>query len=127
MRNLERGVSNMTQSKGWRDIPIGGMILEAGNAVHYRTGGWRAFRPIRGEAECTHCFQCWLFCPDSSILVDAENEKMAGFDLEHCKGCGVCASVCPVNATVIKKAGEEVAQDDPRLCIRIVEEGKVEE
>ena len=74
------------------------MILEAGNSVEYLTGGWRAFRPVRGEAECIHCFQCWLFCPDSSILVDAENEKMVGFDLEHCKGCGICAAGCPQRA-----------------------------
>jgi pyruvate ferredoxin oxidoreductase delta subunit len=117
----------MAELKGWREIPIGGMILEAGNAVEYLTGGWRAFRPLRGEAECTHCFQCWLFCPDSSILVDVENEKMIGFDLDHCKGCGVCASVCPVNAKVIRKAEEELAQDDTSLCIRIVEEGKFQE
>ena len=113
--------------KGWKDIPIGGMILEAGNAAEYHTGGWRAFRPVHGEAACTHCFQCWLFCPDSSILVDVENEKMAGFDLDHCKGCGICAMVCPVNKRVIRKAEEELSQDDPRLCIRIVVEGKVEE
>jgi pyruvate ferredoxin oxidoreductase delta subunit len=113
--------------KGWKDIPIGGMILEAGNSTEYHTGGWRAFRPVRGEAACTHCFQCWLFCPDSSILVDAENEKMIGFDLDHCKGCGICAAVCPVNAKIIRKAGEEVARDDPRLCIAIIEESKAED
>jgi pyruvate ferredoxin oxidoreductase delta subunit len=113
--------------KGWKDIPIAGMILEAGNSVEYLTGGWRAFRPVRGEAACTHCMQCWLFCPDSSILVDAENEKMAGFNLDYCKGCGVCASVCPVNAKVTKQAGEELERDDPRLCIRMVEEGKFKE
>jgi 2-oxoacid:acceptor oxidoreductase delta subunit (pyruvate/2-ketoisovalerate family) len=112
---------------GWKDIPIGGMILDAGNAVNYLTGGWRAFRPVRGEAACTHCFQCWLFCPDSSILVDTENEKMVGFDLDHCKGCGICAEICPVNAKVIREAGEELARDDARLCIRIVEEGKFQE
>lgn len=117
----------MANLKGWREIPIGGMILEAGNAVQYLTGGWRAFRPVRGEAECIHCFQCWLFCPDSSILVDVENEKMIGFGLDHCKGCGVCAAICPVNAKVRKAAKEDLERDDPRLCIRMVEEGKVEE
>jgi pyruvate ferredoxin oxidoreductase delta subunit len=117
----------MSELKGWREIPIGGMILEAGNAVAYKTGDWRAFRPVFGEAECINCFQCWLYCPDSSILVDAENEAMVGFDLEHCKGCGICAEVCPVNAKVIRKAGEELAQDDARLCILMVEEGKVQE
>jgi pyruvate ferredoxin oxidoreductase delta subunit len=113
--------------RGWHDIPIGGMILEAGNAVEYITGSWRAFRPVRGQAECSHCFQCWLFCPDSSILVDAEQEKMAGFDLDHCKGCGICAAVCPVNATVARKAEAELARDDPRLCIYMVEEGSFTE
>ena len=115
------------EQKGWKDIPIGGMILDAGNTVGYRTGGWRAFRPVRGEAACIHCMQCWMFCPDSSILVDPANEEMIGFDLDHCKGCGICASVCPVNAKTLKNAGEELGRDDARLCIRIIEEGNAEE
>jgi len=115
------------EQKGWKEIPIGGMILEAGNSAKYQTGDWRAFRPIRGEAACIDCMQCWIYCPDSSILVDAENEKMVGFDLEHCKGCGICASVCPINAKVIRQAGEEVSDDDARLCIRMIEEGEAEE
>jgi pyruvate ferredoxin oxidoreductase delta subunit len=60
-------------------------------------------------------------------LVDPDSEKMVGFDLDHCKGCGICASVCPVNAKVTRKAEEELAQDDARLCIRTVEEGKFQE
>ncbi len=118
----------MTQ-KGWKEIPIGGMILEAGNSVQYKTGGWRAFRPVFGEADCINCMQCWLVCPDSSILVDAEKEEMTGFYLDFCKGCGICAVACPVNQKVIRNAekqGEEIERDDPRLCIRMVEEGKVE-
>ena len=83
-----------------------------------------------GDAACTDCILCWLFCPDSCILVDAENEKMAGFDLDFCKGCGICAAECPVNQKVIRAAereGEMVKRDDPRLCIRMVEEGRIEE
>ena len=30
---------------------------------------------------------------DSSIEVS--EEKMTGFDYQHCKGCGICAKVCP--------------------------------
>ena len=117
----------MTPLKGWKDIPIGGMILDAGNSVEYNTGDWRAFRPVFGEGECTDCMLCWLNCPDSSILVDPENEEMTGFDLDHCKGCGICAAVCPVNGAVARKAGQELEKDDPRLCIRMVEEGKFPE
>jgi 2-oxoacid:acceptor oxidoreductase delta subunit (pyruvate/2-ketoisovalerate family) len=98
------------------------MILEAGNSVEYHTGDWRAFRPVCGETACTHCFLCWLYCPDSSILVDAENERMVGFDLDHCKGCGICAAVCPVNAKVKRQTARELAKDDVRLCIRMIEE-----
>lgn len=114
------------KKKGWREYAIGGMILEAGNSAEYHTGGWRAFRPVRGTADCTHCLQCWIYCPDSSILVDTEEEQMAGFDLDYCKGCGICAAVCPVNSKVKRQAGE-LEQDDPRLCIRMVEEGSIEE
>ena len=113
--------------KGWREISLGGIILDAGNAVEYHTGDWRAFRPVRGEADCTHCFQCWLFCPDSSILVDIETEEMVGFDLDHCKGCGICAAVCPVNSKVERKTGKELDRDDVRLCILMVEEGSCQE
>lgn len=33
------------------------------------------------------------YCPDSSLPV-AEG-KLAGIDYLHCKGCGICAQVCP--------------------------------
>ena len=81
------------EAKGWQDLPIGGMILDAGNAIEYNTGNWRAFRPAVDMEKCTHCLFCWLYCPDISIMV--EDGEMAGVDLEHCKGCGVCAEVCP--------------------------------
>jgi 2-oxoacid:acceptor oxidoreductase delta subunit (pyruvate/2-ketoisovalerate family) len=113
--------------KGWTEIPIGGLILEAGSAAAYHTGGWRAFRPVHGAEECSHCLQCWLYCPDSSILVDAAAERMAGFDLDHCKGCGICAAICPSNAKARRRAGEELARDDARLCIRMLPESEFED
>jgi len=84
------------KEKGWKDIPIGGLILEPGNAINYKTGSWRTFKPIRDEEKCTHCLLCWIYCPDSSIIV--EEGKVKGIDYEHCKGCGICSTQCPVNA-----------------------------
>jgi len=90
--------------KGWREIPEGGLILEAGNALQYKTGSWRSQRPIRDEEKCTNCLICWIYCPDSAILI--ENGKIKGIDLEHCKGCGICAKECPVGAIEMMKEGK---------------------
>jgi len=90
---------------GWRDIPIGGMILEAGNSVKYETGTWRSSRPVWDADKCINCLQCWIYCPDMSIKV--EDEKMVGIDYGHCKGCGICASVCPPKVKAITMEIEE--------------------
>lgn len=86
----------MAKAKGWQELPIGGMIEEAGNAAELNTGAWRAFRPVVDKDKCTNCLQCWMFCPDMSVEV--QDNKMLGFDYYHCKGCGICASNCPVTA-----------------------------
>lgn len=90
------------QSKStWKDMPIGGVIDKGGTAIEYNTGSWRTFRPVVDRDRCIHCLQCWIFCPDSSIIV--KDGKVAGVDLKHCKGCGICASVCPVKCIKMEK------------------------
>lgn len=56
---------------------------------------WRVDKPVFNSNFCINCFNCWLYCPDSSILV--RSEKMQGVDYVHCKGCGICSNVCPTN------------------------------
>jgi pyruvate ferredoxin oxidoreductase delta subunit len=92
------------RKKGWREISKGGLILEAGSAEQYDTGSWRSQRPVRDEQKCTHCMICWIYCPDSSILV--EDGKMIGFDYKHCKGCGICAAECPTKAIEMRDENE---------------------
>ncbi len=79
--------------KGWKDIPIGGLITDAGNAEKYNTGSWRSFKPVMDKDKCINCLFCWIYCPDSSILIS--EGKISGIDYKHCKGCGICAKVCP--------------------------------
>lgn len=86
----------MGEAPGYKEIPIGGLILEAGNAERYKTGGWRTFRPQVDKDVCTNCLICWLLCPDCCIY--AEDGAMAGYDYDHCKGCGICERVCPAKA-----------------------------
>ncbi|MCL4499571.1 MAG: 4Fe-4S binding protein, partial [Chloroflexi bacterium] len=60
-----------------------------------KTGGWRTLRPVL-TGKCNNCLQCWIFCPDAAVVV--EDEKFADFDLDHCKGCGICSEVCALRA-----------------------------
>jgi NADPH-dependent glutamate synthase beta subunit-like oxidoreductase/Pyruvate/2-oxoacid:ferredoxin oxidoreductase delta subunit len=45
---------------------------------------------------CIDCGNCMDFCPDMSILEDAES-GIYDFDADYCKGCGACSVACPRN------------------------------
>ena len=47
---------------------------------------------------CLACDNCWTFCPDSAVIKTAEKANDGSyylFDMDYCKGCGICASECP--------------------------------
>ena len=91
-------------AKSWREIPIGGDIVEPGNSTEYKTGSWRTFKPVWYPERCIHCLFCWLYCPEPAILV--ENGKMRGIDYEYCKGCGICVKECPDKANALELVRE---------------------
>lgn len=78
------------------ELPIGGIIDKGGTAKKFQTGDWRSFKPVLNPQKCIHCLFCWVYCPDSSIVI--KDGKMAGFLYEYCKGCGICADECPPKA-----------------------------
>lgn len=86
--------------KGWREIPIGGVIEDAGNSTAYETGSWRTYRPIWNGETCINCLRCWVACPDSAIL--QTDGKLTGIDYAHCKGCGICSFECPTDPKSIE-------------------------
>ena len=88
------------------EFPRGATIPVAGNSADYVTGGWRSERPVRDEAACTQCLLCWVFCPDTSVMV--ADEKVYDFDYDHCKGCGICAHECPSDAIEMVPEGCEL-------------------
>ena len=88
------------------EFPKGATIPVAGNSDEYITGGWRSERPVRDDEKCTQCLLCWVFCPDTSVLV--KDEKVVDFDYEHCKGCGICAHECPADCIEMVPEGCEL-------------------
>jgi pyruvate ferredoxin oxidoreductase delta subunit len=84
------------QIKGYQDMPIGGLILEAGNSVKYKTGGWRTKDFYIDKGKCSNCLLCFVYCPENCIRLI--NNEVSKIDLDYCKGCGICAAECPKNA-----------------------------
>jgi 2-oxoacid:acceptor oxidoreductase delta subunit (pyruvate/2-ketoisovalerate family) len=81
---------------GWQDLPVGG-IVEYDATARPQTGTWRTgLRPEASLSKCVDCLLCWLYCPDSAIVLDGTS--FAGIDLQVCKGCEICAEVCPTEA-----------------------------
>lgn len=70
-----------------------------------RTGQWRSSRPVMVATACLAvkrgaetCQICWAYCPDACIA------RGVGpvIELEYCKGCGICAEVCPADAIAME-------------------------
>jgi len=83
------------EKPGWKSLPMGGVLLEAGSSLKYKTGDWRAFRPLIDKEKCVNCLLCWIYCPDSAIV---RKEKWVEVNYDYCKGCGICACECPKEA-----------------------------
>lgn len=60
------------------------------------TGMWRIKRPLLDSSKCNRCMLCWLHCPEATIRRDPSGKLRVVY--EYCKGCGICAEVCPVKA-----------------------------
>lgn len=72
--------------------------------------GWRSVRPVLDQARCTLCLNCYQFCPDGTIykVRDASGDvEQLDIDYAFCKGCGVCAKVCPADCIQMIPEAEE--------------------
>ena len=73
-----------------------------------KTGEWRTVFPVINQDKCVvskrnkpSCFLCWLYCPDAVV----SKTIPVIIDLQYCKGCGICAQVCPSEAiTMVNEA-----------------------
>jgi pyruvate ferredoxin oxidoreductase delta subunit len=65
------------------------------NSYTATVASWRVKKPVFNIDVCIDCQNCWVWCPDSSIL--SRDKQMLGIDYDHCKGCEICVEVCPTN------------------------------
>ncbi|MEO0080430.1 MAG: 4Fe-4S dicluster-binding protein [candidate division WOR-3 bacterium] len=91
----------MSRLKGWQELPCGAIIEDLQAVLENKTGTWRSQRPVWDEKKCRPCYLCWVYCPDSAIII--KDGKVAGIDYDYCKGCGICSTVCPRSAITMEK------------------------
>jgi pyruvate ferredoxin oxidoreductase delta subunit len=92
--------------KHWKELPPIPISFPDNAAL---TGAWRTLRPVLDQEKCTKCGNCWLFCPEGTISTDEDGNYV--IDLEYCKGCGVCAKECNVDAMKMIPEGEAQRED----------------
>ena len=88
----------------WKDLQIGAIIVEPGNASQYQTGTWRSQKPIMDFDKCNKCGLCYIFCPDGCF--EENTEGYFEIDMFYCKGCGICAVECPKDAITMVEEEE---------------------
>jgi len=55
---------------------------------------------------CFSCDNCFGVCPDNAVIKPGPPGEPYAFDLDYCKGCGICAAECPCGA--IEMIPEEI-------------------
>jgi len=79
-------------------------ITAPGNSAQRHTGDWRIFKPVIDYARCTTCMVCYIYCPESAIVMNAGGK--VEIDYDNCKGCMICMNECPMKAISGEREGE---------------------
>ncbi|MFH0935564.1 MAG: 4Fe-4S dicluster-binding protein [Candidatus Omnitrophota bacterium] len=73
---------------------FGPLIVKPQKSKGDNTGAWRIqSRPKFLQKDCIACRMCLLVCPEHCISGKEKNTYQT--DYNYCKGCGLCARICP--------------------------------
>jgi len=127
----KRGILELgaEEKKGWNEVPQGVVLhsfegeienvasikpedreYSEFNSYIASVASWRVIKPVYNRDICIDCQNCWVWCPDTSII--SRDKQMLGIDYDHCKGCGVCVEVCPTNPKSLLMFAEATDNDE---------------
>lgn len=85
------------------ELKTGGIYRADGSSRQNITSSWTPFKAAIDQEKCNLCLFCYADCPEGCIL---RTEKGLKLDENYCKGCGICAEVCPLDAIKMKRKEE---------------------
>ena len=77
-------------------VTIGACVKEPGSSRNNKTEAGEHLNQF-WTRKCIDCENCVLFCPEGCINKDYD------IDYDYCKGCGICAEECPVEAIKMER------------------------
>ncbi len=77
-----------------------GQEIGPGAAKRRKTGTWSKEKAVVNQEKCIECLKCLFHCPEGTIYRNSGKVKVNNI---YCKTCGICVSVCPVNAISIEE------------------------
>jgi len=73
---------------------FGPIYAKPGTSKKNLTGSWRTgLKPKFLQQNCIACKMCLIICPESCVTGEEKNTFQS--NLDYCKGCGLCAEICP--------------------------------
>lgn len=80
----------------------GPLTSKSGTSKNNKTGSWRTeTKPKFLQKNCIACKLCVINCPEGCITGGDKNTYIS--DYSYCKGCGLCAVICPKKDIIMEK------------------------
>ena len=98
---MRTNIDLINEQSPYTDLTEGLQLFAGGTSRKFQTGEWRTDTPVWHFEKCKQCLLNTPTGPD--VCIPVVDGKRKGFDYDHCKGCGICAKVCPFGAIEMKE------------------------